>query len=104
MQHDATSDPAGENDELKSEARRQAQRAAEARRKVKRQQRKYPPLAEETRAVVDTDTAAFYLNREPQTLRVWAMSEKGPPPLQPKRIRGRLAWPVSDLRKLTGAE
>lgn len=54
----------------------------------------------ETRATVDTDCAAFHLNREPQTLRVWACKENGP--LRPLRIHGRLAWPVAELRKLCG--
>ena len=54
----------------------------------------------ETRAAVDTETAAFHLNREPQTLRVWACRENGP--IRPLRIHGRLAWPTSDLRRLLG--
>lgn len=61
----------------------------------------FPPLAQETRPVVPTENAAFYLNREPQTLRVWACKENGP--LRPLRINGRLAWRVDELRQLTGA-
>jgi len=61
----------------------------------------FPPLEQETRTVVDTDCAAYHLNREPQTLRVWACKENGP--LRPMRIHGRLAWPVAALRRLTGA-
>ncbi len=61
----------------------------------------FPSLEQETRAVVDTGCAAYHLNREPQTLRVWACKENGP--LRPLRINGRLAWPVADLRRLTGA-
>lgn len=60
----------------------------------------YPPLDRESRAVVDTDCAAFHLNRRPQTLRVWAAYESGP--LLPLRINGRLAWEVATLRKLCG--
>ena len=57
-------------------------------------------LAAETRAVVDTTTAAQYLNRKPQTLRIWASQENGP--LRPIRINGRLAWPVAELRRCVG--
>ena len=59
-----------------------------------------PPLELETRVTVDTNTAAYYLNRQPQTMRVWASQENGP--LRPIRIQGRLAWPVSELRRLLG--
>ena len=57
-------------------------------------------LDRETRAGVDTDCAAYHLNREPQTLRVWACKENGP--LRPRRINGRLMWRTADLRKLCG--
>lgn len=57
-------------------------------------------LDRETRTAVDTATAAFHLNRQPQTLRGWACHEDGP--LRPVRIHGRLAWPVSELRRLMG--
>lgn len=57
-------------------------------------------LALETRAALPTPEAAFHLNRAQQTLRLWAMDGSGP--LQPRRINGRLAWPVADLRKLLG--
>jgi hypothetical protein len=60
----------------------------------------YPPLDQETRHAVDTDCAAFHLNREPQTLRVWACRENGP--IRPLRINGRLAWPTAELRRLLG--
>lgn len=55
-------------------------------------------LDKETRTHVDTATAAFYLNRRPQTLRVWACYEKGP--IRPVRIYGRLAWPIAIIRAL----
>lgn len=58
------------------------------------------PLASETRSAVDTATAAYHLNRQPQTLRGWACLENGP--LRPVRIHGRLAWPVEDIRQLMG--
>ena len=54
----------------------------------------------ETRAAVDTATAAFHLSRQPQTLRGWACHEDGP--LRPVRIHGRLAWPVAELRRVLG--
>ena len=60
----------------------------------------FPDLERETRAAVDTETAAFHLSREPQTLRVWACRENGP--IRPMRVHGRLAWPVSELRRLLG--
>lgn len=55
-------------------------------------------LERETRASLTTHEAAFHLNRAQQTLRLWAMRENGP--IRPIRINGRLAWPVSELRKL----
>ena len=54
----------------------------------------------ETRAAVETACAAYHLNRRPQTLRVWACMECGP--LRPVRVHGRLAWPVSELRRVLG--
>ena len=57
-------------------------------------------LDRETRAVVDTATAAFHLNRKPQTLRCWASTEQGA--LRPLRVHGRLAWPVAELRRVLG--
>lgn len=57
-------------------------------------------LEHEIRAAVDTETAAFHLNRAQQTLRIWACRENGP--LRPIRISGRLAWKTDDLRRLLG--
>ena len=57
-------------------------------------------LERETRTTLPTGEAAFHLNRAQQTLRLWAMRENGP--LRPLRINGRLAWPVSDLRRILG--
>ena len=54
----------------------------------------------ETRAALPTPEAAYHLNRAEQTLRQWAMREDGP--LRPMRINGRLAWPVSELRRVLG--
>lgn len=58
------------------------------------------PLADETRAALDTAAAAYHLSRRPQTLREWACKENGP--LRPIRVNGRLAWPVSELRRVLG--
>jgi hypothetical protein len=61
-----------------------------------RKQENFRSLETETRAAVDTATAAFHLNRKPRTLRVWACGGSGP--LQPVRINGRLAWPVEKIK------
>lgn len=58
------------------------------------------PLDREPRAAVDTNCAAFHLNRKPQTLRGWACNEDGP--LRPLRVHGRLAWPVAEIRRVLG--
>lgn len=60
----------------------------------------FPPLDRETRAAVDTETAAYHLSRRPQTLRCWAAYESGP--LRPLRVNGRLAWPIAEIRRLLG--
>lgn len=58
----------------------------------------FPPLEFVTQPAIPTNQAAFYLNRKPQTMRSWACLENGA--IRPIRINGRLAWPVSDIRKL----
>ena len=60
----------------------------------------FTPLELENRPTVATAAAAHYLNRRPQTLRGWACLENGP--VRPIRINGRLAWRVSDLRRVLG--
>lgn len=60
----------------------------------------FPPLELVTRPTVETAAAAYYLNRRPQTMRIYAMRETGP--LRPVRIQGRLHWKTDDLRRLTG--
>lgn len=62
----------------------------------------YTPLDELTRPTVTTTEAAFYLNRATQTLRLWACYESGP--VRPVRVNGRLAWPVSELRRVLRGE
>lgn len=63
-------------------------------------QRIYPPIEQITKPVLTTEEAAYYLNRRPQTLRIWAMSEHGL--IRPLRINGRLAWPVKEIKKVLG--
>lgn len=63
-------------------------------------EKKFPPLETVTRPAVDTAAAAYYLNRKQQTLRGWACLENGP--LRPMRVHGRLAWPVSELKRVLG--
>ena len=60
----------------------------------------FPPLETVTRPAVDTAAAAYYLNRRPQTLRVWACREDGP--IRPLRVNGRLAWRVADIKAVMG--
>ena len=73
--------------------------SADTRRAVSEPQQ-FPALELVNRPAVDTAAAAHYLNRNPQTLRAWACLENGP--LRPIRISGRLAWPVSELRRVLG--
>jgi hypothetical protein len=58
----------------------------------------FTPLEQVTRPTVPTDAAAYYLNRQPQTLRAWACLENGA--MRPVRINGRLAWNVAEIRSL----
>lgn len=60
----------------------------------------FPTLDSVSRPYVDTNAAAYYLGRRPQTLRGWACNQDGP--IRPIRINGRLAWPVLDLRRILG--
>lgn len=60
-----------------------------------------PPLTEETRAAVDTPTAAHHLSRTGQTLRRWASRQNGP--LNPVRMGRRLMWRTDDIRSVLGA-
>jgi hypothetical protein len=60
------------------------------------------PIGEVTTPTVPTESAAKYVNRRPQTLRAWACLDKGP--IKPIRIHGRLAWRVSDIKRLLGVE
>lgn len=62
----------------------------------------YPPIDQVAKPSLDTQDAAYYLNRAEQTMRYWACSESGP--IRPLRIHGRLHWPTADIRKLLGGE
>ena len=62
----------------------------------------FPPLEYVTSPTVTTEQAGYYLNRRPQTLRIWACREDGP--IRPIRINGRLAWKVSDLKAVLGVQ
>ncbi len=62
--------------------------------------KQFPALESVTRPAVDTAAAAYYLNRQQQTLRGWACHEDGP--LRPIRVNGRLAWPTQKIRELLG--
>lgn len=78
-----------------------AQRSSEAAKKGNLMAQKvFPPLQQETRPLIDTSAAAYYLNRKEQTLRWWAAYECGP--LLPRRINGRLGWPTAEIKKLVG--
>lgn len=59
-----------------------------------------PSLELITRPNVGTADAAYYMDREQQTLRGWACYENGP--IRPIRVNGRLAWPVSELKRILG--
>lgn len=67
-------------------------------------QRSFKPLSQVTQPAVDTEAAAHYLNRRPQTLRSWAVDTHREPPIRPLRINGRLAWPVAGLKQLLGVQ
>lgn len=65
--------------------------------------KKYPPLELVTRTHVDTDAAAYYLNRQPQTLRGWHCHGHFPTKgLRPLVLNGRLAWSVAAIKAALG--
>jgi hypothetical protein len=66
------------------------------------QQSQFCPLEEVVRPMLTTEEAAFYLNRKPQTLRVWACRDDGP--IRPLRLHGRLGWPIADIRRYLAVE
>jgi hypothetical protein len=58
----------------------------------------FVPLELEQRTYVDTASAAYHLGRKAKTMRVWTSSEQGP--IRPLRLNGRLAWAVTDIKRL----
>lgn len=66
--------------------------------KMEKTEKQFPPLGTVTLEAVDTAAAAHYLGRKPQTLRKWHCNGEGP--IRPTAVYGRLAWPVSEIRKL----
>jgi hypothetical protein len=62
-------------------------------------QQRFPRLEDIDTPTVDTATAARFLNRRPQTLRVYALTGR---PIAPIRFSGRLAWRVSDIKRALG--
>ena len=59
--------------------------------------KQFPPLELVTRPTVPTDQAAYYLQRSPQTLRVWACKQTYPDGLRPVRIKGLLGCPTNPI-------
>lgn len=59
------------------------------------------PLEQVTKPNLKTDEAAYYLNRAPQTLRIWAMRD-GKGPIRPRRVGGLLAWSTVEVKALVG--
>ena len=64
---------------------------------------RFPPLEQVTRPTVPTDAAAYYLNRQPQTLRAWSCLQPAGV-IRPIKINGRLAWNVAEIRALLSGE
>jgi hypothetical protein len=60
----------------------------------------YLPLEQVTKPNLTTAETAYYLDRRPQTLRVWACLESGP--ICPIRISGLLAWNTAAVKTLAG--
>jgi hypothetical protein len=63
----------------------------------------YIPLAQVERTHVETNAAAYYLNRRAQTLRGWHCKGKFPiDSLRPLVLNGRLAWSVAAIKAVMG--
>lgn len=60
----------------------------------------FPPLEQVTKPNLTTEEAAYYLNRQSQTLRIWACKENGP--IKPRRMFGRLDWSTAETKRLAG--
>ena len=69
----------------------------------KQSEKKYTPLAQVQRTHVDTNAAAYYMNRQPQTLRGWHCHGQFPTEdLRPLVLNGRLAWSVAAIKAAMG--
>ena len=63
----------------------------------------YLALAQEQRIHVDTNAAAYYLNRRPETLRGWHCHGRFPTDdLRPLVLNGRLGWSVAAIKAAMG--
>lgn len=60
----------------------------------------FVPLHLEARTHVSTSVMCRHLGRKEQTARGWACLENGP--IRPDRVHGRLAWPVSEIKRVLG--
>ena len=60
----------------------------------------FPPLEFVTKPNLTTAELAYYLNRQPQTCRIWACKENGP--IRARRTHGRLDWPTADAKRIAG--
>jgi hypothetical protein len=60
----------------------------------------FPPLELVTKPNLTTAELAHYLNRRPQTCRIWACNENGP--IRPRRTNGRLDWPTAEVKRIAG--
>ena len=60
----------------------------------------FPPLESVTKPGLTTKEFAYYLDRRPQTARIWACKENGP--IKPARINGRLSWSTAETKRLAG--
>jgi hypothetical protein len=66
-------------------------------------EQKYLPLAQVQRTHVETNAAAYYLIRQPQTLRAWHCHGHFPTEeLRPLVLNGRLAWSVAAIKAVMG--
>lgn len=63
--------------------------------------KKLPPLELQTKPLLTTEEAAYYMNRKVQTLRIWACKKSGAANTHTYGW-GPLGWKTSDVRKLVG--
>lgn len=64
----------------------------------------FVPLHLEQRTHVSTAVMCCHLCRQEQTARQWASAETYPPGMAPKRVMGRLLWPVAGIRAALGGD